>query len=120
MMVPCGMNSSAKIPIPWIALCAIRVFTRSMRQLYATPPAKRSLCVQRSRRILPAGGAGGGVDAHALQHRQQEERAAEEQEQYPEVVGEGQELGLPRDLLVQHAHGPALGGEMVGALGGEV
>src|SRR6185503_6645725 len=83
MTVPLGMNSSAKIPIPWIALCAIRVFTRSMRALYADPLRKPSLCVQRGGR-LPLGAPGGGVDPDPLEHRQQEDRAAEEDEEHPE------------------------------------
>src|SRR5881394_4014233 len=104
MIVSLGMNSSAKIPIPWIALCAIRVFTRSMRALYARPREKRSLCVQRGGR-LPLGASGCRVDAHPLEQREQDEGGAEQHEEDPEVVGEGQQLGLPGDLLVEGAHG---------------
>src|SRR6267142_5410674 len=119
MTVPWGMNSSAKMPIPWIALRAIRVLTRSMRALYPRPLDKHSLCVQRGGR-LALGAPGCRIDAHPLEQGEQDEGAAEEDEENPEVVGEGEQLRLAGDLLVQVADGAAVGGEVVGALGGAV
>src|SRR4029077_6559099 len=108
MTVPLGMNSSAKMPIPWIALRAIRVLTRSMRALYARPRGKRSLCVQRGGR-LTLGAPGCRIDTHTLEQGEQDEGAAEEDEEDPEVVGEGEQLRLAGDLLVQGADGAPVG-----------
>ena len=57
---------------------------------------------------------------HALEEGQENERAAEQDEQHPEVVGERQQLSLERHLVVDRDHRPPLGGVSVAALRREV
>ena len=54
-------------------------------------------------------------EGRARQKREKEERAAEQDEEHTEIVGEGEHLGLARHLLVDGRHRPPLGGEGVGA-----
>src|SRR5882672_3099912 len=79
-----------------------------------------SLGMHGRRRLVAGGRPPGRLEADPAQEREQDQAAAEQHEDQPEVVGIGQELGLPGHLLVELAERLLLRREGIGAVCGEV